>query len=137
MLRVEPWGVEVSARYVSFCRIQQDKSPELYINQFVPSTLNWRAANARLVQTVDFDTKRNVMILRFKAIPNSEEDPPVFNSVLKIRMPGWAAGASFDLTNGKQQQTLNEPELPFYWDIQLLPLIGNPNTGLGGSCLLL
>ncbi|MEO5894828.1 MAG: beta-L-arabinofuranosidase domain-containing protein [Vicinamibacterales bacterium] len=71
----------------------------LYVNLFVPSTVNWRARNVIVQQTTDFpyaDTTRLVV-----------KGSGQFD--LKVRVPRWASRGFFVKINGREQQVKGEP----------------------------
>ena len=71
----------------------------LYVNLFVPSTVNWRARNVTVQQTTDFpygDTTRLVV-----------KGSGQFD--LKIRVPSWADRGFFVKINGREQQVKGVP----------------------------
>ena len=109
------------------CRIHKQKAPELYINQFTPSSLHWRAAGLRVLQTVETDSRNNILVVRIQTEGSSEAGKAA-SAILKIRIPKWAASASFKIDYGTPLTALQTSELPYYWSVGVSPTVGSLST---------
>jgi DUF1680 family protein len=83
-------GIESHAKYGEF--IYAHDGDALYVNLFIPSTLNWRAKNVQLTQSTRF--------------PDADSSRITMHSVrrfaLKIRYPEWVAAGRMQIrVNGK------------------------------------
>ncbi len=84
-------GIESHAKYGEF--IYAREGDELFVNLFIPSTLNWREKDVRVTQTTRFPDEGSTRI--------SVDAPARFT--MKIRYPAWvAAGAMKVSVNGKE-----------------------------------
>ena len=106
----------------------------LYVNLFVPSTLNWRARKVSVQQVTDF--------------PYADTTKLVVNGAgrfdLKVRVPGWATRGFFVKINGEEQQVKAVPssyvtlarnwrandtvEIRMPFDFSLDPVMDQPNV---------
>src|SRR5690606_36872691 len=69
---------------------------DIFVNLFIPSTLNWKEKGIELEQTTKFPYENNTeIVLKLK-------NPKSF--VLNIRYPKWATDLKI-LVNGKLQKT--------------------------------
>jgi DUF1680 family protein len=76
-------------------------SDDLYVNLFIPSALTWREKSFALEQDTDYPSG-NQTRLTIAAAPSTR-------LVIRVRCPGWAAGAvTFDL-NGKRLDVAGRP----------------------------
>jgi uncharacterized protein len=115
-----------------YFRSADDKT--LYVNLFVPSTLNWSERKVVVKQQTDFpyaDTTRLVV-----------EGGGAFD--IQIRVPRWAARGIFVKINGREQQVRAEPgsyltlrrtwrtndaiELRIPFHFYLVPVVDQPNV---------
>jgi DUF1680 family protein len=71
----------------------------LYINLYVPSTLNWTEKNVTIVQTTDFP-KQDFTTLTVKGNGKFE---------IKARVPHWATNGFFVKINGKEEKVKAQP----------------------------
>lgn len=106
-----------------FHRVKSGRPPQLYINQFTPSSLNWRAANLRLTQTVSIEPKTNTMVIQIKTKGTSEKiQKPA--ALLSIRIPAWAERLGFRNGDKKELENLQATKFPFYWSLGIDPSSG-------------
>ncbi|MFZ6719585.1 beta-L-arabinofuranosidase domain-containing protein [Undibacterium sp. Ji49W] len=78
-------GIESHAKYGEF--IYAHDADSLYVNLFIPSTLNWREKKVELIQSTDFPDKG-----RTRIVINKGQD-----FTLKIRYPAWVAAGKLEL----------------------------------------
>lgn len=83
-------GIESHAKYGEF--IYAHEGDALFVNLFIPSTLDWRAKGVKITQTTRFPDQGSTRL--------SVETPGSFT--MKIRYPGWvAAGMLVVKVNGR------------------------------------
>lgn len=87
-------GFENHAKYAESVYFKSSDSNILYVNLFIPSTLNWEEKGLKLKQTNNFpaDLSTNLTLI----------ETPESQLTLKIRCPQWAEGVTVKL-NGKSQ----------------------------------
>ncbi len=83
-------GLESQAKYGEFIYSHDGKA--LYVNLFIPSTLNWREQNVRLTQSTLFPDAENTTI----TIHSNKE------FTLKIRYPQWVAAGALKIRINNQ-----------------------------------
>ena len=71
----------------------------LYVNLYIPSTLNWKARNVTVVQTTNFP-KEDHTSLKIKGSGKFD---------INVRVPGWATNGFFVKINGKEQKLNADP----------------------------
>ncbi len=84
-------GIENHAKYGEM--IYAHSADDLFVNLFIPSTLNWQEKNVKLVQENKFPTENKI---QFTVHPKSAT-----SFALRIRKPGWLAGEPIVQLNGK------------------------------------
>lgn len=95
-------GIESHAKYGEF--IYAHEKDALFVNLFIPSTLDWRAKGVRITQSTSFPDEGNTRIT-VDAVPS-----PAGRFAMKIRYPAWvAAGALRVRVNGKLVELSGEP----------------------------
>ncbi|NQD69738.1 glycosyl hydrolase [Sphingobacterium shayense] len=88
-------GMENHAKYGEM--IYASNGSELYVNLFIPSTLNWKQKNVEIVQENKFPENPSTRITV------NTEKPTSF--ALNIRRPSWIAGEPIVIVNGKSGST--------------------------------
>ncbi|GGB88093.1 glycoside hydrolase family 127 protein [Pseudoduganella buxea] len=84
-------GIESHAKYGEF--IYAHDGADLYVNLFIPSTLDWKARNLRITQATAFPDQSSTRI----------QVDGTGKFALKLRHPGWVeAGALTVKVNGKR-----------------------------------
>ena len=78
-------GIESHAKYGEF--IYAHDADSLYVNLFIPSTLNWREKKVELTQSTDFPDQGRTRIF----IQSGQE------FTMKIRYPAWVATGKLEL----------------------------------------
>jgi len=91
-------GLENHSKYGEL--IYSHSEDDIFVNLFIPSTLNWKEKGIELEQTTKFPYENNAaIVLKLK-------NPKTF--VLNIRYPKWAENFEI-LVNGKLQKTEAKP----------------------------
>lgn len=91
-------GLENHSKYGEL--IYSHSEDDIFVNLFIPSTLNWKEKGIELEQTTKFPYENNAaIVLKLK-------NPKTF--VLNIRYPKWAENFEI-LVNGKLQKTEGKP----------------------------
>lgn len=85
-------ALESHTKYQDSIYFHAADNSELYVNLFVPSTLNWPATGLQLTQTTEYPEEETSTI----TIDAAPSDPLTF----RIRIPAWADGASISV-NGE------------------------------------
>ena len=87
-------GIENHSKYGEL--IYSNKGKELWVNLFIPSTLNWQQQGLQITQDSQFpdDTKVSLTVNRLSEGQSSE-------SVINIRKPSWQQGELRFTLNGK------------------------------------
>lgn len=85
-------GLENHAKYGDFI-YSKDSSENLYINLFIPSSLNWEKRNIQITQTTEFPSSDSI---RFKLEMNKDQE-----FTLYLRYPSWAKLGFKLYVNGK------------------------------------
>lgn len=93
-------GLENHAKYNEL--IFAHKQNELYVNLFIPSELNWKENNLKLIQKTDFpNTERTSLSLEI-------DEPKKFE--FHLRYPDWVAYGNFEiLINDELYEHNNQP----------------------------
>lgn len=84
-------GIENHAKYGEM--IYAHSANDLFVNLFIPSTVNWQEKNVKLVQENNFPTDNKIL---FTVQPKSAT-----TFTLRIRRPGWLASEPVVQINGK------------------------------------
>ncbi|SFG82191.1 beta-L-arabinofuranosidase domain-containing protein [Pedobacter insulae] len=92
-------AIESSTKLQSSIYFKSAENDALYVNLYVPSTLNWTEKKITVVQTTAFPTEDHTK-LTIKG--NGKFD-------LKVRVPHWATKGFFVTINGKDEKTKAEP----------------------------
>ncbi|CAM4077967.1 glycoside hydrolase family 127 protein [Paenibacillus alkaliterrae] len=92
-------GMENHASYGSSIYFHSDE--KLYVNQYIPSSLNWKEKGVTLVQQTDYPEDDRI------AIQISCKEP--VNYTMCIRYPFWAEKGIEVKVNGEAQQIETEP----------------------------
>lgn len=93
-------GIENHAKYGEM--IYAHSADDLFVNLFIPSTLNWQEKNVKLVQENNFPTENKI---QFTVHPKSAT-----SFALRIRKPGWLAGEPVVQLNGKPYDAIPSEE---------------------------
>lgn len=93
-------GIENHAKYGEM--IYAHSGDDLFVNLFIPSTLNWQEKNIKLVQENNFPTENKI---QFTVHPKSAT-----SFALRIRKPGWLAGEPVVQLNGKPYDPIPSEE---------------------------
>ncbi|MBD1422529.1 glycoside hydrolase family 127 protein [Sphingobacterium chuzhouense] len=93
-------GIENHAKYGEM--IYAHSGDDLFVNLFIPSTLNWQEKNVKLVQENNFPTENKI---QFTVHPKSAT-----SFALRIRKPGWLAGEPVVQLNGKPYDAIPSEE---------------------------
>jgi uncharacterized protein len=88
-------GLESHARYGEF--IYAHEGDALYVNLFIPSTLDWREKNVRITQSTRFPDEERTRI----TVHASRR------FTLKIRYPGWVAAGQLQLRVNHRKQKVD------------------------------
>ncbi|GAB4022148.1 glycoside hydrolase family 127 protein [Spirosoma koreense] len=91
-------GLENHTKYGELIYSHSDN--DLFVNLFIPSTLNWKEKNVQLVQQTEFPYRDQAELALKLARPQTFS--------LNIRYPKWADGVEI-LVNGKPQSVTNSP----------------------------
>ncbi|KQV50124.1 glycoside hydrolase family 127 protein [Massilia sp. Root335] len=95
-------GIESHAKYGEFIYAHEEKggNAALFVNLFIPSTLNWREKNVRITQANDFPDQASTRI--------TVDGDAKF--ALKIRYPAWVAPGKLAVkVNGKRVKVDAQP----------------------------
>lgn len=95
-------GIESHAKYGEFIYAHEAKGGDaaLFVNLFIPSTLNWREKNVRITQANDFPDQANTRI--------TVDGDAKFT--MKIRYPAWVAPGKLAVkVNGKPVKVDAQP----------------------------
>ena len=90
-------GMENPARYSKFIYFRDARN--LYVNLFIPSTLNWAATGLSLIQDTNFPYADTTKLTITKGADDID---------IHIRVPGWAAGPVVVTVNGIQAASQRE-----------------------------
>ncbi|PRD56513.1 glycoside hydrolase family 127 protein [Sphingobacterium gobiense] len=93
-------GIENHAKYGEMIYAHRDN--ELFVNLFIPSTLNWQEKSVKLVQENNFPTENKI---QFSVHPKSAT-----SFALRIRKPGWLTGEPVVQLNGKPHDVIPSKE---------------------------
>lgn len=92
-------ALESSTKLQNSIYFKSKDNKELYVNLFIPSTLNWSDRNVTVEQTTNFPNEDNT---RLTIKGNGK-----FN--INVRVPGWATKGFFVKVNGKEQKINAKP----------------------------
>jgi DUF1680 family protein len=92
-------ALESSTKLQNSIYFKSEDNKELYVNLFIPSTLNWADRNVTVDQTTNFPNEDSTRL----TIKGSGK----FN--INVRVPGWATKGFFVKINGKKQQLNAKP----------------------------
>jgi uncharacterized protein len=98
-------GIESHAKYGEFIYAHEEKNGNaaLFVNLFIPSTLNWREKNVRITQANNFPDQASTRIT-----VDSVGDHAKF--ALKLRYPAWVAAGKLAMkVNGKSVKVDAKP----------------------------
>ena len=92
-------AIESSTKLQSAIYHKGKDNKSLYVNLYIPSTLNWE--------------ERNVVVEQSTSFPKEDETRLTINGSgkfdIKVRVPGWATNGFFVKINGKTQQLEAKP----------------------------
>jgi len=92
-------ALESSTKLQNSIYFKSKDNQALYVNLYIPSTLDWKARNIRIEQTTDFP-KEDHTKLTIKGSGKFD---------LHVRVPGWATKGFFVKINGKEQKLMASP----------------------------
>ncbi|MGQ7854491.1 beta-L-arabinofuranosidase domain-containing protein [Pedobacter sp. WC2501] len=92
-------ALESSTKLQNSIYFKSKDNQALYVNLYIPSTLDWKARNIRIEQTTDFP-KEDHTKLTIKGSGKFD---------LNVRVPGWATKGFFVKINGKEQKLVASP----------------------------
>ncbi|SEO21621.1 Ig-like domain (group 4) [Flavobacterium sp. CF108] len=92
-------AIESNTKFQNSIYFKSADNNALYVNLYVPSTLNWTEKNITVEQTTDFP---NEDFTKFKIKGNGKFD-------LKVRVPHWATKGFFVKINGKEEKVKATP----------------------------
>lgn len=92
-------ALESSTKLQNSIYFRSANNQELYVNLYIPSTLNWTERNVTIDQTTDFPHEDNT---RLTIKGNGKFD-------INVRVPGWATKGFFVKINGKEQKLNAKP----------------------------
>ena len=92
-------AIESSTKLQNSIYFRSTNNQALYVNLFVPSTLNWTERNITVEQVTSFP-KEDQTSLKIKG--NGK-------FALNVRVPGWATKGFYVKINGKTQQVIAKP----------------------------
>jgi DUF1680 family protein len=96
----------------------------VYVNLFIPSTLDWKERGLKLRQTTEFPADERITL--------TVESAPSAPTALKIRVPYWATSGAIYTINGQQQNVTATPStyvtLAHDWKAGDVVLIDMPLT---------
>lgn len=90
-------GLEIHTRLMEAIYFHDDAG--LYVNLFIPSSLEWTDRGVTLTQTTDFPASDTVTL---------RVDGTGGEWALRVRIPGWTSGATISI-NGQTQNVAAEP----------------------------
>jgi DUF1680 family protein len=93
-------AIESSTKLQNSIYFKSKDNQSLYVNLFVPSTLNWLERNVKITQVTSFPKNDET-----KLIVNGEGEFTV-----QIRLPAWATKGHSIKINGKDQKIIAQPE---------------------------
>jgi DUF1680 family protein len=92
-------ALESSTKLQNSIYFKSKDNQSLYVNLYIPSTLNWTERNVTVEQTTDFP-KEDHTSLKIKGSGKFD---------MNVRVPGWATKGFFVTINGKVQQVQAKP----------------------------
>ncbi|RLJ79547.1 beta-L-arabinofuranosidase domain-containing protein [Pedobacter alluvionis] len=92
-------ALESSTKLQNSIYFKSKDNQALYVNLYIPSTLDWKARNIKIEQTTDFP-KEDHTKLTIKGSGKFD---------LNVRVPGWATKGFFVKINGKEQKFTASP----------------------------
>ncbi|SDH40059.1 DUF1680 family protein [Pedobacter terrae] len=92
-------ALESSTKLQNSIYFKSKDNQALYLNLYIPSTLDWKARNIKIEQTTDFPKEDHTKL----TIHGSGK----FD--LHVRVPGWATKGFFVKINGKEQKLAASP----------------------------
>lgn len=92
-------AIESNTKFQNSIYFKSADNNALYVNLYVPSTLNWTEKNVTIIQTTDFP-KQDFTKLTIKG--NGKFD-------VKVRVPHWATKGFFVKINGKEEKVKAQP----------------------------
>lgn len=92
-------AIESNTKFQNSIYFKSADNNALYVNLYVPSTLNWTEKNVTITQTTDFP-KQDFTKLTIKG--NGKFD-------VKVRVPHWATKGFFVKINGKEEKVKTTP----------------------------
>jgi DUF1680 family protein len=92
-------AIESNTKFQNSIYFKSADNNALYVNLYVPSTLNWTEKNITVEQTTDFP---NEDFTKLKIKGNGKFD-------LKVRVPHWATKGFFVKINGKEEKVKATP----------------------------
>ena len=126
-------AIESGTKLQDSIYLRRSDDGALYVNLFVPSTLDWRERGVTLTQSTDFPFAETTTL----SLEGSGEFP------IRVRVPGWADGGVSVRINGEAQDLASTPgsylelgrewrdgdrvELRLPMSFHLRPLMDQPN----------
>jgi uncharacterized protein len=92
-------ALESSTKLQNSIYFKSKDNEALYVNLYIPSTLDWKARNIKIEQTTDFPKEDHT---RLTIKGNGKFD-------IHVRVPGWATKGFFVKINGKAQKLMASP----------------------------
>ncbi|KAA2239355.1 hypothetical protein F0L74_24435 [Chitinophaga agrisoli] len=92
-------AIESSTKLQNSIYFKSKDDQALYVNLFIPSTLDWTARKVQVIQTTNFP-KDDSTRLTIKGSGQFD---------INVRVPGWATKGFFVKINGKEQQLQAKP----------------------------
>lgn len=92
-------AIESNTKFQNSIYFKSTDNKALYVNLYVPSTLNWKEKNITIEQTTAFPKEDNTKLM-IKG--NGKFD-------IKVRVPHWASKGFFVSINGKEQNVKVQP----------------------------
>ncbi|MFT4023801.1 MAG: glycoside hydrolase family 127 protein [Flavihumibacter sp.] len=92
-------AIESSTKLQNSIYFKSKDNQSLYVNLYIPSTLNWKERQVTIEQTTSFPKEDNT---RLTIRGNGKFD-------LHVRVPGWATKGFFVKINGKEQKLSATP----------------------------
>jgi DUF1680 family protein len=77
------------------------RGSDLYVNQFIPATLDWKAENLSVEQVTNFPHEQGTTLKITTTRPAER--------TIHIRIPGWVAGSAQVKINGKPLEAVADP----------------------------
>ena len=93
-------ALESHSKYQDSIYFRSVDDTELYVNLFMPSTLDWKAAGVKLTQTTSYPEETTSTI--------TIDEAPDTELTVRIRIPAWTKGATVKV-NGKADGIKAEP----------------------------